>query len=67
MTLNELIKNAQVWVDKGYGEKQIIVENGDFNLEIDSIQSDTNSGVEPNYLFVMPGGIANIEIREEFK
>jgi len=67
MTLNELIKNAQRFIDKGYGDKQIIVEDGDYELEIDSIQSDTNPEVEPNYLYVMSGGEAKIEIREEFK
>ncbi len=60
MTLNELIKNAQEWVDKGYGEKQIIVEENDAPFEIDTIQSDTEPGIEPNYLFIVRGSKANL-------
>lgn len=56
MTLNELIKNGQRFVDEGYGDKEIVVENGEMELEIDSIQSNSNPGIEPDYLFIMGAG-----------
>ncbi len=60
MTLNELIKNAEEWVAKGYGDKKIVVEEDDAPFEIDSIQSDTKPGIEPNYLFITQGAEANL-------
>ncbi len=72
MTLNELIKEAQKWADRGYGEKPIftcpvVTENGDIDLEIEGIASDTSPGYEPNFLFIMAGEKAEIKIREEIK
>lgn len=60
MTLNEHKKNVDEWVDKGYGEKPIftcpvVTENGNIDLEIEGIASDTSPGYEPNFLFIMSG------------
>jgi uncharacterized protein YigE (DUF2233 family) len=53
MNLLNLQKEVNKWVDRGYGPTPVYVEDGQEKRQIDSIQSNTNPGIRPNYLFVM--------------
>lgn len=59
MNLYELKQEIDKWINEGYGEKNIYLDafNGEQgkNYEIDSIQQNTNPGLEPDYLFIMNG------------
>lgn len=57
MTLNELKVEIQKHIDKGYGEKKILINSDTSETlgddEIDSIQKNTHPEVEPEYLIIM--------------
>ena len=55
MTLFNLQKELEKWINEGYGEKTIYIDGMPEHLEIDSIQKNTNPGIEPDYLFIMGG------------
>jgi len=55
MIINELIKELQKQVNKGYGNKNIFVEDGEQKLHIDSIQINCHPSKDPDYLFIMGG------------
>lgn len=53
MILKELLVEVNKFIDKGYGEKKIIVECSGIDYTIDSIQQDTMPEIEPDYLLIM--------------
>ena len=54
MKLQELYLQCQKYMSLGYGELEIKTDSEDsVGREIDSIQQNTNPGVEPEYLFLM--------------
>lgn len=55
MTVNELIIELQKKADRGYGDKDIVVEDAQENFHIDSVQKNTNPDIEPDYLLIMAG------------
>ncbi len=55
MTLNDFMSMAQKQVDKGYGDKDLVVEDAQENFHIHSIQMNTCPGIEPDYLLIMAG------------
>lgn len=56
MNIIELNKRLNQLIEKGDGDKQIYVEDGDETLEIDSVQKDTNLDIVSNYYYLMSGG-----------
>lgn len=59
MNAYELINELQKQVDKGFGSKPVYVQDSQENRHIHSIQMNTNSGIEPDYLFLMAGDWVN--------
>lgn len=55
MNVKELIKELEKRVSQGYGDKPIYVEDRQKDFNIDSVQKNTHSDVEPDYLFIMAG------------
>ncbi len=56
MTLNEFMVMLQKQVDRGYGDKPLLMEGPhQCNYHINSVQMDTCPGIEPDYLFIMAG------------
>lgn len=55
MNACELIEHLQKQVDKGFGSKPVYVEDAQEMRDIHSVQMNTNSGIEPEYLFIMAG------------
>ena len=55
MTILELYTEAKKWVDKGYGDKIVVMADGDMNIHIDSVQQNNHSSKKPEYLFLMEG------------
>lgn len=55
MTINDLIAELQKEAENGYGDKIILVEDGEEDFHIDSVQSNRNTGQDPDYLFLMAG------------
>jgi len=55
MTLNEFMIMLQKKVDAGYGDKPLLIEDIHQNLHIHSVQMNTCSGIEPDYLIIMAG------------
>ncbi len=60
MTVKELIKELEKKVSKGYGNKDIVIDDNVGDWHIDSVQKNTHIDVEPEYLIIMRG-----EIRDE--
>lgn len=55
MTVLELIIELQKIEIKGYGNKNIYVEDAQGNFHIDSVQKNTHPDIEPEYFFLMAG------------
>ncbi len=55
MTILELHNETKKWVDKGWGEKTIVMPDGDMDIHIDSIQQNNHHTKEPEYLLLMEG------------
>lgn len=55
MTINQLICELQKQVNRGYGNKDIFVEDAQEMFHIDSVQKNTCPDIEPDYLFIMAG------------
>lgn len=55
MKLFELKKMIDARVNDGYGDKQVCVD-GQPELEIDSVQSNRNPGIEPDYFIILTSG-----------
>ncbi len=55
MKIIKLIELLQQQVNRGYGQKEIYVEDAQEMFNIDSIQKNTNPNIEPDYLFIMGG------------
>lgn len=53
MTLEELYDEAKKWIDRGYGDKPIVMPSGDMNVNIDSIQQNNHASKEPDYLLLL--------------
>lgn len=55
MKLSELKKMIDAKTNDGFGNKQICVD-GQPEFDIDSIQSNRNPGIEPDYFIIMTSG-----------
>jgi len=55
MTLNEFKIKLQKRIDEGFGDKDLVVEDAQEEFYIHSIQMNTCSGIEPDYLIIMAG------------
>lgn len=60
MTLNDFMVMLQKKVDEGYGDKTLLIEDTHQNLHIHSVhthsvQANTYTGTEPNYLIIIKG------------
>ena len=59
MNVTELIKKLMDAVSEGYGRKEIYIDGGQENFNIDSIQRNTQPNVEPDYFLIMAGKSKN--------
>ncbi len=57
MSITDLIIKLQKLESKGYGDKDIYVEDGQTNYHIDSIQKNTHPDIAPEYFFLMAGSV----------
>lgn len=60
MKISELIIELQRREAEGYGDKPVYVEDSQELFHIDSVQKNTSPSVEPEYLFLMPGGKVSV-------
>jgi hypothetical protein len=56
VTLNDFMKEIQKWIDRGHGDKPILMDGPhQFEYTINSIQMNTCPDEEPDYLSIMAG------------
>lgn len=56
MTVKELIEKLRLVEKRGYGDKDIVMDIGQGNSHIDSVQQDTYPiTIEPDYFLLMQG------------
>lgn len=53
MNVNALREELDRWIKRGYGKKEIVCWADPDDRDIDSIQSNTQPGHEPEYLVIM--------------